>query len=407
MDFPLEEYLSIARDLEKHSMLFNRLWEAGRPVFVADIPTSAVRLNKENDVLEFVLNEKFWNSLDDYSKRFVISHECAHIALKHGSRGAALEKKYTHEAQNIAMDISINHLLCKYFDFERGQISCGQTLCWIDTVFPPEQKVLEDKAFEYYLEQMKSLPSGEGGIPMFAGEGVPLDDPSASTDNGITKWLEEQVANIGIGISQEDLDEAEHKLAGKESSLNTWLTINTKPIPKKKWMTLIKNWNKKTLDEDEAGQWTKTNRRYASLPSEFFLPTDNSEDNFGKHKVRIYLFLDVSGSCFAARERFLIAAQSIPPKFFDIKTFAFDDRAIEIDLKENRIPLGSGTNFNSIEQTLLKLKEYPEVVWVFTDGEDKLTSAKHPERWSWFLLPNGRRTGIPKKSKIYMLDTFE
>ncbi|KKS89335.1 MAG: hypothetical protein UV64_C0007G0038 [Parcubacteria group bacterium GW2011_GWC1_43_11b] len=398
--FPLDEYLSISRKLEEKAILFSRFWEVGKPVFTDEIKTAAVHLNKENDILEFQINEAFWNSLDENTKIFVICHEMGHITLRHGSRGEPFLEQFFPEALNVAMDISINHLLVKYFGFKREEISIGESLCWIDTVFPPTPKIFEDQTFDYYLQQMKNLPKGEDGIPMA------MDNPSGE-GKAIEDWLQgKSQEDAGEKITQEEIEETAGKLPGNESNIQ-WQASSIKVVEKKKWMSLIKNWNKKALDEEESEQWTRVNRRLSGLQSDFFLPSDNSSDDFGKKKVEIYLFLDISGSCSNANTQFVQAAKSIPKKHFEIHAYVFDTRAKEINLQEKKIYDGGGTSFSCIEDALLSRSKYPEVVWVFTDGEANPISPKHPERWSWFLLPGGKTRHLPRKSKVYKLADFE
>lgn len=397
---PLEEYLSISRKLEEKAILFSRFWEAGKPVFTDKIKTAAVHLNKEDDILEFQINETFWNSLDDNTKLFVICHEMGHIVLRHGSRGELFREIFSPEALNIAMDISINHLLVKYFGFKREEISIEKSLCWIDTVFPPRPKIYEDQTFDYYLQQMKNLPEGENGIPMA------MDNPSGE-GKAVEDWIQgKSQEDAGEKITQEEIEEVTGKLPGSESNIQ-WQASPIKVAEKKKWMSLIKSWSKKAMDDEDSEQWTRVNRRLSGLQSDFFLPSSNSNEDFRKKKIEIYLFLDVSGSCSSAKEKFMKAAKSIPKRFFEIHPYVFDTRTQKIDLSESKTYTGGGTSFSCIESTLKRLKKYPEIVWVFTDGEAESFGVKYPEKWSWFLLRNGTTKYIPAKSKVYKLADFE
>ena len=50
---------------------------------------------------------------------------------------------------------------------------------------------------------------------------------------------------------------------------------------------------------------------------------------------------------------------------------------------------------------------YPDAVWVLTDGFGDHIHPLKPDVWNWFLTPNGCIDYIPKQSHVYNLDEFE
>lgn len=72
--------------------------------FTKDIPTLGVRLNGINP--ELMINEEFWNSLDNDMQLAVLKHEICHILYKHIVYGP--ECYPCHEIANLAMDCEVN-----------------------------------------------------------------------------------------------------------------------------------------------------------------------------------------------------------------------------------------------------------------------------------------------------------
>lgn len=429
--FSLDEYLEISRSLELHASIFFKLWDMGKPIFSDDVPTSAVLLDKENNMLNFAVNPEFWNSLKTaYDKTFVISHECMHVLLKHGTRGHFMTDRMV---ANATMDIAINHLLVNNFGFSRALLSpeLEQKLCWVDTVFTDQAEIPPDnKAFEYYYELLRKMIEDQQQLQQGNGAGSgngmeAIDDLSGLEE--IEKWLQENQDQLGA--TKEDVEELQGKNTSEQqkpdkSKQNTnnsntnssgrgdngalqWISYPIEKVQtKNKWEKLFKEFNRRTNAEDNNEQWARTNRRFVTLPSDLMLPTENSNNHFKKEKIEAYLFLDVSGSCRNLGPRFLKAARSINLKYFNLHVCAFSTWVEEISLKSNNIPMGSGTKFDCMETFLLKQKNYPKYVMVFTDGDGGYIYPRIPQNWHWFLSEDSRYY-IPDKSKTYMLKDFE
>ncbi|MBI1973035.1 hypothetical protein HYS50_03450 [Candidatus Woesearchaeota archaeon] len=425
--FSLDEYLEISRALELHASIFFKLWDMGKPVFSNAILTSAVMLDKENNLLNFAVNKDFWNTLLKYEKSFVIAHECLHVLLKHGTRGASLEQKMI---SNVAMDIAINHILVSGFNFDITKLSPGlvQKLCWVDTIFPPEKAVdiPTNKAFEYYYNLLiEELSGGDGGENWTSPFG-PIDDLGGLEE--IEKWLEENKSDLGV--AKEDVQEIKKKItdgknkqpqkqqqqgkknglaAGTESSFE-WLPMpQEKPPTKSKWEKLFKEFNKRMHGDDDKEQWARPSRRFAALSNDsLMLPTENEEEHYKKEKIEVYLFLDVSGSCRHLGPRFFRAARSISKKYFDIHLCVFSTWVEEISFRNSNLKVGHGTSFSCIERYLRQQsKPYPKYVMVFTDGAGDRVFPKAPNAWHWFLSEITNDHCIPSESKKYKLSDYE
>jgi hypothetical protein len=169
------EFNEITVELEKFHGIFTQLWEMGYPRMTWDLPTAAVAFDKEGRNVDFLWNPLFWQKIDKYTKSFVICHEVLHVMLSHGLRTRDCPLP---ELANKALDVVVNHMLVSKFGFDRQSIDIGTypeghekagekiEMCWIDTVFPGMDKLIErDKPFEYYYRMLEQnsriLPSGK------------------------------------------------------------------------------------------------------------------------------------------------------------------------------------------------------------------------------------------------------
>ena len=115
----IDGWYEVGDSLENYYGLFYSFWSVSTPVEDVNIPTAAVSFDRVGKFLNFLFNPKFWKSLDDYEKLFVVSHEMLHLILNHGIRQVGLIP----ELANIAMDVVVNETLVNYYGFDRNNIS--------------------------------------------------------------------------------------------------------------------------------------------------------------------------------------------------------------------------------------------------------------------------------------------
>ena len=122
--------------------------------------------------------------------------------------------------------------------------------------------------------------------------------------------------------------------------------------------------------------------------SQLLLPADCETMDDDDNKVDMWLFLDVSGSCYNLRDHFFSAALTIPSDRIKVRAFSFDTDTYEVDLSTGKLRGGGGTAFNIIEtriqQELKPSQKYP-VVFVFTDGWGDAVRPAEPSKWHWFI----------------------
>lgn len=410
MNITNEEYFAISRSLEEHHALFYMAWKMGVPWFDESIPTAAVRFDPEGELIQFVFNPKYWEELNEYERTFVICHECLHVILAHG-----LRTKDTEDGQrcNIALDIIVNHMLVNSFGFDRSKIRNEKELCWVDTCFPDEKETIPDnKYFEYYYSLVE---------PSLIAKFIKLVDDHGGLSN--PNW-DAVIDKLGAGLSEEEKDTirdlvekmGESPPGGRgDGTGGMWQYAKVgKVAKKKKWETVIKKWSQKfnKAKFKEVEQWARLNRRFVTLGGDLILPTDMEvEDDYEMKKIQVWFFQDTSGSCSGFRDRFFKAAMSLPENRFDVKMHCFDTQVFETTLESKKLYGFGGTSFHPIEayiQAYIKKNElqYPEAVFVITDGFGTPVKPEKPAKWYWFLSTN-YLSCIPKECNIFQLRDYE
>jgi len=411
--FTDEEMIKIAQRLENHHAVFYQLFEIGQPTFTNSIPTACVKFDEYGENVGFEISPKFWKTLKDNQKAFVIAHECLHVLLSHGKRMVNTENA---KACNIAMDVVVNELLVNKFGFNRAEVDPKNEYIWRNKIFP-KGTVEKSQSFEYYFNHLKKVAASKSGQNKLKGFGATVDDHSKMNGGNlppdVLERLKRKLSNSEKETFKNAVDGADESTDNQAGSVAGQICEVMPAVPRRnnpKWRKLLIPWTKKKKDEEINEQWIRTNRRLANVDSSIFLPSEMEEQEAPDKKLAsIFLFLDTSGSCQPIAKRFWAAYMSIPKDTFDIRLFCFDTKTYEVDPKKRKLFGFGGTRFEPIESRIQREtsgKKYPDAVWVFTDGEGSMVHPEKPDRWHWFLTGSYTRC-IPKESKIYKLSQFE
>ena len=439
---PYQESNEISQSIIGHHGVFYQFWQLVRPRYTSlkKYPTACVVFNKENNCIDFIINKKFWSKRTAAQKAFIICHECLHVMLEHGSRASSTLAKLNPVMVNACLDIPINEMLVRYFDFNRKEIDKRNKFCWANTVFK-EKDVPNDKSYEFYFNKFKNDPntqeismcgmgseeSGDGELETNSHENL-----NSFNDKEAKKQIEELIDSLSeeekeslkdiaerIDRNSKDEDSKNGKMAGTGSGGLTKIMGNIKPKPKRKWESIIKKWSQKiTKKERDEMHWVSRSRRASSICQDMFLPSEIEHEikkNSGD-KIDVWMFLDTSGSCIDLAPRFWKASRSLPTDKFNVKYHCFDTEVFklnETDVKEGKLYGFNGTSFialeNFIQKTIKKEgKKYSNIgaVFVITDGAGDHIKPENPKKWYWFLSEDNNYC-IPKNSNIFMLKDFE
>jgi hypothetical protein len=398
-----EEYREVSRYLEKFHTIFFKLWEHGTPEITERIPTAALEFDpKSGKPLRFLFNPVFWDSIDSYTKAFVVAHECCHAINNHGYRAKSLiESGANTSIINQAMDVAINHILTSSFGFDRELINGAEDYCWVDTVFQNSQ-ISDNLAFEEYYEILKnqsenendsdSEESGEG-----SGEESHEQSDSKTVDShdslfGFESY--ELIDEINDKIDNYEVQSFNDKIEGSGDSSAGFRVIppKAKLFATEKWNKLVKNWKRTGYNPpDENMQWVMPNRRLASLPDDIILPSDFEayDEEYCKSKINLWIFVDVSASCEHIWEQFFLAVDTIPDRKFNKRIWSFASIAQEVKGRNIHTNVGFGTSFYSVVQTVnyeIGKNNNPDIIMVITDG-DAVHPSDYPfaNKWHYFI----------------------
>lgn len=383
----------------------------------------------------------------DYKKLFVICHECLHAVLNHGLRFKDVEN---HDIANVAEDLAINHMLIDNFGFIREEIEEWDKYCWVETVFKDKKyrgmPYPTDESSEFYYNHVYKICKENGGSNdgknssdnnSSGGQGNPTkgdkgDLPAlVDSHDGWHDASQEEVSDIVNQAINSLSNEEKQSLIGKLKSDNIDKTAGigsilakidlshvSKVKKKPKWETIIKKWTKFILREKEhmEEQWLRKNRRFANinLNNDLMLPSDHDVHDicYEKDRIKLFFFLDTSGSCISYAERFFKAAMSLDPLKFDIRLFCFDTEVAETTLASKTIYGGGGTSFSCVENKIQEIMKsehcaYPDAIFIISDGYGNTFNPEYPKRWYWFLTESSTDNFIPNLSKVFMLTAYE
>lgn len=385
-----DDYFSLSRELEKHHAVFYKLWEMGEPIWTESVPTAGVSF----EPLRYYFNPKFYKSIDLYTKAFVVAHESMHILLNHGTR----LKKCDHRTANIAMDIALHEIMFNRMGFERNKVQIDG-IATRKFVCPQANK---NESAEYYYNYIMKNPTECNPVM--------VDDHSfhGVDTSKIIEDINNQLSNEDAKTFNNSV-KGDIKKEGKEVGGRSQV-FKIKPVKKRKWEKIIKDWTNRNDELDPEYQWAIPDRRKSLLPKDFLLPSiyKNKPKN---ERITVFFYQDSSGSCSNLAERFFKAARSIPEDKFDVRLFCFDTQVYSVDKNKGELYGFGGTSFDIIEQhvqdTIKKEHcKYP-TVWIVTDGFGNPVKPKHPNKWYWLLTEHSSKNYIPKESKLFDLKEFE
>ena len=324
-----EEYNDICRHLERFHEIFGTLWRISNPHYSEEVPTAAVAFNPAGDCIDFIINKKYWESIDDYTKEFVICHEMLHVILEHGQRMIKYKGQYSPDVLNIAVDLAVNHLLLNVFGFNKFHIDGWKDLVWCDTVFK-DLELQPNKSFEYYIAKIKDVLQK---VPTMQFQINPkghdyLENLDKDTADKIKRAINKENKKLSDKEMEEALNDPTRELGYSEIESDYFDSSVRKNVKLKKikpWESVLDKYVAVSEKEREMSQWARINRRMAAFPkSKMFIPSEMESIGYEVSKIQVWFFQDTSGSCVEFADRFFKAAESLPKDRFEVKMHCFD-----------------------------------------------------------------------------------
>lgn len=416
------------KKIEQYHRLFYAVLGLGNPVWCESIKTASVGYNESNNEILFLINKDFFDKLNEETKLFVLAHEALHIFFSHIERKN--NNQLDSEISHIAQDIVINELLIKEFGFNRNSLNFGFNICFIDTVFAKEDikkyEIKSGQSFEYYYDLLIKNKSNikmqnlvDEHIKNKEKNKEKLSEEGIKDLISIPEELSEDIKNyINSVFNQKEIKDLKNKIGGVSNKIKTNLksvVLEDLKIKEDKWTSIVKNKIASLLKNDirNCETWIDRPKRLVNMDENIFVPNVKEYEVKVNHKYNLFFFLDSSGSCLSYSDIFFNIVRTIPRDKFNINLYCFDDRVTKLDINENYIEEGYGTNYSIIEDEIQKEinngvtynKSYPDLVFVLTDGHGTRVNPQKPKNWYWILTENYKNY-IPPESTIISISKF-
>ena len=224
LKFNVEKYLG---QLSQYNALFNYVYKLGVPRFSTSIETACVGLipnkNSKNDdkfKITFLINPDFFYTLTDEMQLFVLCHEALHLFFDHLNE--IKNNDLNPIIANIAMDIVINEMLTKHFNFQRNEDL--NNYCFIDTVFSQieikNKKIKQNKGFMYYYNLLVDKYNEEQNNP-YHSKGISVEEFAKSLPQLMDEHLNDDVIEkIEKNNTDDETNENDNEINGNKQENN-------------------------------------------------------------------------------------------------------------------------------------------------------------------------------------------
>ncbi len=225
LKFNVEKYLG---QLSQYNALFNYVYKLGVPRFSTSIETACVGLipnkNSKNDndkfKIIFLINPDFFYTLTDEMQLFVLCHEALHLFFDHLNE--IKDNDLNPIIANIAMDIVINEMLTKHFNFQRNEDL--NNYCFIDTVFSQieikNKKIKQNKGFMYYYNLLVDKYNEEQNNP-YHSKGISVEEFAKSLPQLMDEHLNDDVIEkIEKNNTDDETNENDNEINGNKQENN-------------------------------------------------------------------------------------------------------------------------------------------------------------------------------------------
>lgn len=335
------------------------------------------------------VNQEFFSSLSDDSKKTVLAHEIFHLILKHHSR----VKNHNHRIYNMAADYVINCFLTSIgFDI----ITAGGIL---DLKY---KNMSTEEVYTLLYSQNKNLPVN--------------NDNTFISPNKIDELIKETLKeekNLLTKETLKDVIEKNEKLLQK---------INVKPLQIQRILNIDKNslvqknvpyktiFKEYFIDPLSSGKrsFSKPNRRSDNIGP--LILAGKTIKNFKKHRLTHLTYaLDVSGSISKHQANMfhssvykikkLLNPEKLTILFFDDKIVLEKTFTDKEEYKDIKVNVGGGTCLRDVYRRAKELNT--KALIVFTDLEVEIPPK--PEHDVIWFIPNMVKTNRVHYGNIYII----
>lgn len=320
-------------------------------------------------------NPKFFNSLAEGERNFVIMHELFHIILRHSARNVG--SKRDQKIWNTACDLLINQMLTNMIrTFNSSGISFAK----------PEVGLFSYVSSSETAENLyKTIEADNGGLNVFS-QNVKIRKNYVWGDSTVTVKIpsdliivkavkvdgDDQGVSVEINDMRQIISEAARKYRGDVGSyfipMEVFGLVNSRRL---NWKTLLRDFLTQEIGDDAS--YSTPERKY--LHMDLILPGHTLTEE----KVEeIWAFVDSSGSIGKEEMgQFLTQLYRISREFKCIFNICYWDTQVtdvykkilkEDDILKCQPKHSGGTNINCVYDWMAANKVKPDIMLILTDG---------------------------------------
>lgn len=402
--------------------LAGQVCKLGYPKIVTGYPpTAGVVWNKEKNKHEFLLNEKFAESINDEELAFTMAHETAHtfnghvFIMKSELDRMRAQSKSEEEIRrwqrrfNKAADCVVNDSLVNLYGLPRCEFPGEDGQC---TIMYGKNIVGCDCHNLSVTDVMSLLPEEDEGDDVhnhdqwesFFNEDGSLDKNFV---DAVKDFIDENIDNAAM--SEVDMENLENLQGAMQECSDSYArqagrstSSNMRKISAKnasvRWEKILFRKVERNKFEDK---WNRRSNKLQGFSDDLILPV-----NKAKEAEDIFIAIDVSGSIdWKALELFVSVVKNTP-RNFKVCAITFNTMCKPFNIHSDEVRSGGGTAFNIIEDYIQEnFKKYPKAVFVLTDGAGTPVSPQFPNRWTWMLY-GSCYTGYCDSMSYYELESL-
>ncbi len=392
--------------------LTKRVYHLGKPHFTDGVRTACIAVGADEHVL-FLFNRNFFDGLAGTPLVFVLLHEALHLALAHhqrqGQRIAAV--------WNISCDLVVNQFLLHQVGFCTG--SSAQWADFIATAITFEnlglagglqaRDMTAEQVYGLLLTNLPKLHKQYGQVRACDEHAWAQEAGENSGQSTSPPSVDRAPAKLGPHDRHKDEEQADERRQveldgfGRQIKdiFRLWMpgwspdgagelreVLKVAP-PVVDWERILRQRIEHCLHSGYEQRWAPPNRKIAWLYPNVLLP---AELDLERLRPSVLLAIDASGSVSQdGLSKLLAVARSIPPDRAQVSAIIFDTIIHELDLEAEltSVPGGGGTSFQCIEDHARRLKKYPSLIAVLTDGLAPAPQVLHSNRWFWLITETG------------------
>lgn len=339
--------------------------------------------------IELVFSREFFTNLSDRELAGVLLHEAMHFVFKHIPRAARIRNRHDQCLFRYACEAVINDIITRHHPTFAlpGTPVTGPRLVGrevhdlsADQVVALLRKRLEDEpGFEKQLLlaiETDDHDLWQGPDEDTLGDGCPGWD--AETDQLLTSLWSQFGGGEHYGHGALGRDRGFHRCPPRKN-LRRFLLDQLRPPLRHR------------------PDWSRANRKAAGIYPRVILPTWEALPN----PKRVLMAMDTSGSIRRAFLDVVVSVAEQPLPECEVKLITFDVQCYPFEKGQTILSGGGGTLVQAVENYIhAAMTDYPDIVFVFTDGFTPAPCPRHPERWVWILTPEGSTKAIPPSSRV-------